>query len=288
MHRDTPRITLSTRGDGDRVVGVRVSVAKNTENQRFPGVAKYYGYRYYHPLTSRWINRDPIEEEGGVNLYTFVRNDGINRLDVYGLATDWSDCGPTDKKKFDQSGIIISQATTHGKLPDKIIGDFSELHDSISNWSTFASWAQMYQGLANSTAHGISDGALADIVTGQLSKENPANVKKQVTDQLSKLTKLLEEHPLYGAMITIKFRCRSCVCASKNNKWGYGWPSDNAWGWDWSEEQSIAYVIDEDNGQEVVGPLSESPINFRVPVSKLQPWHITDALEQARVSCEGE
>jgi len=85
MHRDTPRITLSTRGDGDRVVGVRVSVAKNTENQRFPGVAKYYGYRYYHPQTGRWINRDPIEEEGGLNLYGFVGNDGVNKIDLLGM-----------------------------------------------------------------------------------------------------------------------------------------------------------------------------------------------------------
>jgi RHS repeat-associated protein len=85
MHRDTPRITLSTRGDGDRVVGVRVSVAKNTENQRFPGVAKYYGYRYYHPQTGRWINRDPIEENGGLNLYGFVGNDGVGSIDILGL-----------------------------------------------------------------------------------------------------------------------------------------------------------------------------------------------------------
>ncbi|TAE89542.1 MAG: hypothetical protein EAZ81_12830, partial [Verrucomicrobia bacterium] len=47
----------------------------------------YYGYRYYHPQTGRWINRDPIEEEGGLNLYGFVGNDGVNRLDLMGLET---------------------------------------------------------------------------------------------------------------------------------------------------------------------------------------------------------
>ena len=26
----------------------------------------YYGYRYYHPETGRWLSRDPIEEEGGL------------------------------------------------------------------------------------------------------------------------------------------------------------------------------------------------------------------------------
>src|SRR5690606_11439989 len=32
----------------------------------------YYGFRYYDPETGRWPNRDPIEEEGGYNLYGFV------------------------------------------------------------------------------------------------------------------------------------------------------------------------------------------------------------------------
>ena len=27
----------------------------------------YYKYRYYDPNVGRWINRDPIGEEGGVN-----------------------------------------------------------------------------------------------------------------------------------------------------------------------------------------------------------------------------
>jgi RHS repeat-associated protein len=43
-----------------------------------------YGYRYYDPLTGRWPSRDPIEEEGGINLYGFVGNDGVNRWDVLG------------------------------------------------------------------------------------------------------------------------------------------------------------------------------------------------------------
>ena len=48
---------------------------------------RYYGYRYYDPVTGRWPSRDPIEERGGVNLYGFVGNDGLNRNDYLGLAT---------------------------------------------------------------------------------------------------------------------------------------------------------------------------------------------------------
>lgn len=45
----------------------------------------YYGYRYYEPLTGRWPSRDPIGERGGLNLYGFVGNDGINSWDRLGL-----------------------------------------------------------------------------------------------------------------------------------------------------------------------------------------------------------
>jgi len=47
----------------------------------------YFGYRYYDPELERWINRDPIDEEGGINLYGFVLNDGINNWDYLGQFT---------------------------------------------------------------------------------------------------------------------------------------------------------------------------------------------------------
>jgi RHS repeat-associated protein len=46
--------------------------------------AAYYGYRWYDPLTGRWPSLDPIEEDGGYNLYGFVGNDGIINWDVLG------------------------------------------------------------------------------------------------------------------------------------------------------------------------------------------------------------
>lgn len=47
----------------------------------------YYGYRYYDPGTGRWLNRDPIGERGGVNLYGFVRNRPTAAVDALGLIT---------------------------------------------------------------------------------------------------------------------------------------------------------------------------------------------------------
>jgi RHS repeat-associated protein len=60
----------------------------------------YYGYRWYSPSLGRWINRDPIEERGGMNLYGFVGNDGVGMWDLLGLARVFisTDCN----KAFDR------------------------------------------------------------------------------------------------------------------------------------------------------------------------------------------
>jgi hypothetical protein len=39
---------------------------------------------YYDPSNQRWINRDPLGEEGGLNLYTFAQNDAMNWVDDFG------------------------------------------------------------------------------------------------------------------------------------------------------------------------------------------------------------
>ncbi len=46
----------------------------------------YYGLRYYNPSTGRWLSRDPIEEEGGANLYVVVGNSPLNDVDPLGEA----------------------------------------------------------------------------------------------------------------------------------------------------------------------------------------------------------
>jgi RHS repeat-associated protein len=45
----------------------------------------YYGRRFYAPWLGRWLNRDPIQEQGGLNLYGFVGNNGVGKIDPLGL-----------------------------------------------------------------------------------------------------------------------------------------------------------------------------------------------------------
>jgi len=44
-------------------------------------------YRAYDPNTAKWLSRDPIGENGGLNLYGYVFNDPIDWIDVFGLDT---------------------------------------------------------------------------------------------------------------------------------------------------------------------------------------------------------
>jgi len=45
----------------------------------------YYLYRYYEPNLQRWVNRDPIGEASGKNLYVHVANSPLNHIDMFGL-----------------------------------------------------------------------------------------------------------------------------------------------------------------------------------------------------------
>ena len=55
-------------------------------------------YRWYAPELQRWLNCDPIHEDGGLNLYAYVSNDPINAFDPLGL-----------KRKLDWHHIFVQQ-----------------------------------------------------------------------------------------------------------------------------------------------------------------------------------
>ena len=45
----------------------------------------YYGFRFYSTVIGRWLNRDPVGERGGANLYGFVFNKPLFLIDYLGL-----------------------------------------------------------------------------------------------------------------------------------------------------------------------------------------------------------
>jgi RHS repeat-associated protein len=98
----------------------------------------YYLCRYYDPNLQRWLNRDPVEERGGLNLYGFVRNNPITRTDLRGLGPcdnyDLWDSWEINEQNYDANGDLI------GTDPNTQMGQifFSTLEqDVISGYIAF-------------------------------------------------------------------------------------------------------------------------------------------------------
>src|SRR5207302_11220148 len=63
--------TLSISGPGAQANLYRFS----SKEAHLNSALVYYLYRYYEPSLQRWISRDPIEEVGGLNQFSFLNGD---------------------------------------------------------------------------------------------------------------------------------------------------------------------------------------------------------------------
>ncbi|HUJ09905.1 MAG TPA: RHS repeat-associated core domain-containing protein [Verrucomicrobiae bacterium] len=70
-------------------------------------------FAFYNPTTGRWLSRDPIEEEGGRNLYAFVANIPVSQVDIQGLA---GCCGGKSFSRYEccRKGNIYKQLEEFG------------------------------------------------------------------------------------------------------------------------------------------------------------------------------
>jgi RHS repeat-associated protein len=92
----------------------------------------YYGYRFYNPAIGRWITRDPLGEAGGINLYGFVGNNPINRVDLLGLWGEdvHSGIGNTNYGTYKwaiDAGFSPSES--------KVIATANNAVDKLGNWA---------------------------------------------------------------------------------------------------------------------------------------------------------
>jgi len=76
----------------------------------------YYGYRFYNPTDGRWLNRDPIGEDGGMNLYGFLNNSATKTIDPDGRMI-WFNLDLKDCKVIMRPRIqLIFKETTYYSL----------------------------------------------------------------------------------------------------------------------------------------------------------------------------
>jgi len=93
-----------------------------------------YKHRHYAPQLGRWPSRDPIEEQGGTNLYAFVGNDSVNFGDKLGLRKKKCCCGPKKKKFNPKTHCCINGKITKGekKVVDIYIGHYGADMDAAT------------------------------------------------------------------------------------------------------------------------------------------------------------
>ena len=90
-------------------------------NADFLGVIS--GVRYYSPAFGRWNSRDPIDEEGGLNLYGFVKNGAPVFIDPLG-------------KRFSLSWVV------------KFLGETAASDSNPQNVSDSSLWQERLKGRA--------------------------------------------------------------------------------------------------------------------------------------------
>ena len=98
-------------------VGVFSRHAVKPRRVRRPQVAQFvsgYSACGYKPASGRgfFINRDPIEESGGINLYGFCGNDGVNNWDMLGNATAGENFAETGSPFGASDGMLTASTSS--------------------------------------------------------------------------------------------------------------------------------------------------------------------------------
>jgi RHS repeat-associated protein len=88
-----------------------IDIETVTNNLRFPGqyfdveTGLHYNYqRYYDPKIGRYVRKDPIGLDGGLNVFLYALNDPINKRDLLGLAFSRDDLDIKTGPPWDKGG----------------------------------------------------------------------------------------------------------------------------------------------------------------------------------------
>jgi RHS repeat-associated protein len=95
-----------------------------------------YPFRGYEPNFQRWLNQDPIQEAGGINLYRFNYNNPLAYIDPYGLYSwsEWESIVGAGAGGWSDAASSIGQ-TIGGSLNtgyDAATGNWSSLNSDVN------------------------------------------------------------------------------------------------------------------------------------------------------------
>jgi RHS repeat-associated protein len=84
------------------------------QGREYSHVTGLYNFRarWYVPTFGRWLSKDPIGLEGGLNLFVFCGDDPVNFRDPMGLCKKWAD----------EAGLIVDNAIAISSLWEAMSG----------------------------------------------------------------------------------------------------------------------------------------------------------------------
>lgn len=176
--------TLPTSPRKTRVRGFRRHASGQTSSRRrcrsiiTPGL-RGCGYK---TVSGRheFLNQDPIQENGGINLYGFVRNNPINLFDPLGLV----DCGAL-------AGIIGRM----DNLIDNAIRSMSDINQMFNSAQRMQSTA-----LAGEFAYAVMGGASA---AGELSEFNATRFSRPVYNLGGVTSAIAFNEAVYAGLVDV-------------------------------------------------------------------------------------
>ncbi len=114
----------STSALKTHVGGSRACASGRSSRRARPSLPTATGCRRYAYKTalgrSSWPNRDPLEEAAGANVYAFVGNDPVARLDFLGLQSCSRRCGPDVTLAVQSTLQDIEQTFGNWSIPQRV------------------------------------------------------------------------------------------------------------------------------------------------------------------------
>ena len=130
-----------------------------------------FGYRLYSPALGRWLTQDPMEEEGGLNLYALCENSPVNAYDALGLSAD-----PEDDPDDDLDIRLVVAAQGSGMVATYAYGgDLYAWHRQVTEeaWDTTVDVSKQ---IAIAVGMQVAGGVAGKLVCTAFSKAASATV----------------------------------------------------------------------------------------------------------------
>ena len=166
-------------GGGNTAGGLPFSFRFSTKYWDAENELYYYGYRYLKPKFTRWLNRDPIKERGGLDLYGFVENNPINKFDYLGL---WKDHRAQTRDMFNSLDFSVNEECKK-KILDRLIKANKGQDNPLNKWSPV--WSYWTAPLWDNPRHFNRDGK-------QTPTQGLDEYKKYVKEEMKIINRLME------------------------------------------------------------------------------------------------